>query len=173
MTESNETNARPEPTVRADAGLAPRLDRMRTLRSAFAALAPSALTDQGRALSQAGRALTQRLAARAEAGTATPAAELARLDADLDAFERAMRELALALPVAQLRSTLPGRIGRDRRSVLDLLDLLLSDGDASDEDRAATRRLAKAGDIIGIPLLDHVIVCETGYLSMKEEGYLR
>jgi len=43
----------------------------------------------------------------------------------------------------------------------------------SDEDRAATRRLAKAGDIIGIPLLDHVIVCETGYLSMKEEGYLR
>lgn len=40
----------------------------------------------------------------------------------------------------------------------------------SPEDRIATDRVRKAGTILGIELLDHVII-GTGYLSFREEGY--
>ncbi|HPB81346.1 MAG TPA: DNA repair protein RadC [Spirochaetota bacterium] len=42
----------------------------------------------------------------------------------------------------------------------------------SREDIAATERMKNAGEIIGIPLLDHIIVSDRSYLSLKEEGYL-
>jgi DNA repair protein RadC len=39
------------------------------------------------------------------------------------------------------------------------------------EDLEITERLYKTGEIIGIPLLDHVIIDESGqYYSMKERG---
>ena len=41
----------------------------------------------------------------------------------------------------------------------------------SDADLEMTVRLARAGDFMGIPLLDHIIVSETGWTSMKELGY--
>ena len=40
----------------------------------------------------------------------------------------------------------------------------------SAEDRDATRRLRDAGQLLGIPLLDHVIVSATSYRSLKEDG---
>ena len=40
------------------------------------------------------------------------------------------------------------------------------------EDRAATRRLERAGRILGVPLLDHVVIGEGGYYSFREEGGL-
>jgi len=42
----------------------------------------------------------------------------------------------------------------------------------SPEDIAITRRLVQAGEILGIPVLDHVIVGPSGYLSLKERGLL-
>lgn len=42
----------------------------------------------------------------------------------------------------------------------------------SQEDIAVTKRLAEAGRIIGIDLLDHVIVTEGRFVSLKERGYL-
>lgn len=42
----------------------------------------------------------------------------------------------------------------------------------SDDDIQLTRRLVKAGEIMGIEVLDHVIVSEKGYLSMKEKGFV-
>ena len=42
----------------------------------------------------------------------------------------------------------------------------------SKEDIAATRRLSEAGKIVGIPVLDHVIITNSGYFSFKEGGYL-
>ncbi|MDQ1005381.1 DNA repair protein RadC [Neobacillus niacini] len=43
----------------------------------------------------------------------------------------------------------------------------------SKEDIEVTRRLAEAGKIIGIDVLDHVIVTHTGkHISLKEKGYL-
>lgn len=42
----------------------------------------------------------------------------------------------------------------------------------SPEDREITRRLARAGALIGIPVLDHVIVADRGYASLREQGHL-
>jgi DNA repair protein RadC len=42
----------------------------------------------------------------------------------------------------------------------------------SREDIATTERIRQAGAIVGIPLLDHVIITNTGYLSLKEGGHL-
>lgn len=42
----------------------------------------------------------------------------------------------------------------------------------SGDDIAATRRLMKAADVVGIPLLDHLIIGRTTYVSLKKEGYM-
>jgi len=44
--------------------------------------------------------------------------------------------------------------------------------EASPEDLALTRRLVKAGDLLGIRVLDHLIVTRGGHLSLKDRGYL-
>ncbi|KAF0126088.1 MAG: DNA repair protein RadC [Elusimicrobia bacterium] len=43
----------------------------------------------------------------------------------------------------------------------------------SDEDISLTKRLAEAGRLLGIELLDHVIVAKGGWLSFKEKGLMR
>jgi DNA repair protein RadC len=42
----------------------------------------------------------------------------------------------------------------------------------SAEDRDATRRLRRAGELLGIPLADHVVVSETGFFSFREHGII-
>ncbi len=42
----------------------------------------------------------------------------------------------------------------------------------SREDREITDRLARAGEILGIRVLDHVVVAEGGYRSLRDEGDL-
>lgn len=44
--------------------------------------------------------------------------------------------------------------------------------DPSPEDRQLTSRLQAAGELLGIPLLDHVIFCGDGYFSFLETGSL-
>jgi len=39
----------------------------------------------------------------------------------------------------------------------------------SDEDIEITRRLVKAGTLLGIELIDHLVVTATGYTSLKEK----
>jgi len=41
------------------------------------------------------------------------------------------------------------------------------DPEPSKEDIELTKRLAKAGEIVGIDVLDHIIVCDRSYLSLK------
>jgi len=43
---------------------------------------------------------------------------------------------------------------------------------ASPEDLALTRRIVKAGELLGIRVLDHLIVTRDGYLSLRESGQL-
>jgi DNA repair protein RadC len=43
----------------------------------------------------------------------------------------------------------------------------------SREDQEITERLAAAGELLGIPVLDHVVVAERGYASLRESGLLR
>ncbi|HOK01840.1 MAG TPA: DNA repair protein RadC [Spirochaetota bacterium] len=44
--------------------------------------------------------------------------------------------------------------------------------DPSPQDINTTKRLIEAGKIIGIPLLDHIIVTDTSFFSMKENGII-
>ena len=42
--------------------------------------------------------------------------------------------------------------------------------EASPEDIALTKRLQKAGELLGIRVLDHLIVASSGFVSLKQEG---
>jgi DNA repair protein RadC len=46
------------------------------------------------------------------------------------------------------------------------------DPEPSKEDIELTKRLAKAGEIIGIDVLDHIIVCDKSYVSLKARNLL-
>lgn len=43
----------------------------------------------------------------------------------------------------------------------------------SDDDVALTKRLIRAGDLMGIHVLDHVIVAENGFFSLRDRGALK
>lgn len=42
----------------------------------------------------------------------------------------------------------------------------------SDEDLKLTTRLIKSGELLGIEIIDHIIVAEKEYTSLKEKGYI-
>ena len=42
----------------------------------------------------------------------------------------------------------------------------------SEDDIKLTERLTKAGEVIGIDVLDHIIIGDTGYISLKREGII-
>ncbi len=44
------------------------------------------------------------------------------------------------------------------------------DPEVSEDDIELTKKLAKAGEIVGIDVLDHIIICDKKYLSLKREG---
>ena len=46
------------------------------------------------------------------------------------------------------------------------------DPEPSDDDLSLTRRLADAGRLMGIEVLDHIIITRKGYTSFKERGLL-
>ena len=43
----------------------------------------------------------------------------------------------------------------------------------SDEDIEMTERVCRAGDVVGIDVLDHIIIGDHDFVSMKQEGYMR
>jgi DNA repair protein RadC len=47
-----------------------------------------------------------------------------------------------------------------------------NDPTPSREDIEVTKRLAEAGKIVGIEVLDHLVVCTDRFISLKEKGYL-
>lgn len=40
---------------------------------------------------------------------------------------------------------------------------------ASEADKRVTKRLVEVGALVGIPVLDHLIVCKTGFISIKQK----
>jgi DNA repair protein RadC len=46
------------------------------------------------------------------------------------------------------------------------------DPEPSTEDVALTKRLKDAGTLLGIPLLDHLVVCDNGFVSLADRGLL-
>lgn len=61
---------------------------------------------------------------------------------------------------------------RSAASIICLHNHPSGDPAPSREDIEVTKRLAECGKIIGIDLLDHVIIGEQKYVSLKEKGYL-
>ena len=43
---------------------------------------------------------------------------------------------------------------------------------ASQDDLKITKQLVDSGKIIEIPVLDHIIVSNTAYISLREQGYM-
>jgi len=46
------------------------------------------------------------------------------------------------------------------------------DASPSPEDRDVTRKLVEAGEVVGIPILDHIIIGDAHYVSFAEAGFL-
>ena len=46
------------------------------------------------------------------------------------------------------------------------------DPSPSTEDIRVTKRVKEAGDLIGITLMDHIIIGDNKYISLKEQGIL-
>lgn len=46
------------------------------------------------------------------------------------------------------------------------------DSTPSQEDKDVTARLVKAGEILGVPVVDHIVVTDNGYFSFRERGLL-
>ena len=42
----------------------------------------------------------------------------------------------------------------------------------SREDIEITRRLTDASEIVGIPLMDHIIIGDNQYISLRERGFI-
>ena len=42
----------------------------------------------------------------------------------------------------------------------------------SKQDLLTTRRMKEVGDILGVPLMDHIIIGDQKYISLREEGFL-
>ncbi|PFE50767.1 DNA repair protein RadC [Bacillus cereus] len=47
-----------------------------------------------------------------------------------------------------------------------------NDPTPSREDLEVTKRLIEVGKVVGIEVLDHLIVCEESFISLKEKGYM-
>lgn len=61
---------------------------------------------------------------------------------------------------------------RSAASIIALHNHPSGDPTPSREDIEVTKRLAECGKIIGIDLLDHLIIGENKFVSLKEKGYL-
>ncbi len=143
-----------EPGAEIAPGLSALVDRLRALSSAWRALAPSGLSAEKTDIATTGRTLNDDLMALIHHEPMQPdLAAYALIEARLDSLEAEMRAIAFRVPIPQLRSTLPECTSRDRRGVLDLLDLMLG-AESLQHDGIETR----------IPSIDYVItlLCNAG-----------
>ncbi len=70
------------------------------------------------------------------------------------------------------RETFKKAISRSAASMVLAHNHPSGDPEPSEEDIKLTRRLVQASEIVGIEVLDHLVVCDTCYVSMKAKGLL-
>ena len=63
-------------------------------------------------------------------------------------------------------------IKRSAYSIIAIHNHPSGDPSPSKEDINITKRLKEAGELIGVPLLDHIVIGDGSYKSFKEESYL-
>lgn len=79
---------------------------------------------------------------------------------------------SLNASIVHPREVFKEALRRSSASVICLHNHPSGDPAPSREDIDVTKRLAEAGKIIGIELLDHLIIGENKFVSLKEKGYL-
>lgn len=117
----------------SDERLKPQIERLRSLRSAWGALASSCLTPQARKIADTGRAVTELLVSLSGRAGELSETDLATANRRLDEFEATMQKLISQVPVSQFRSSLPVMIQSDRQGLLDLLDTMIAETEENAE----------------------------------------
>ena len=112
---------------------------------------------------------------RHEVGTARRETFIAML---LDAKHRLIRDVtisqgSLTQSIVHPREAFAPAIRDSAAAVIFVHNHPSGDTTPSSEDIDITKRLKQTGDVIGIRVLDHVIVSETSYTSLANEGCLR
>ncbi|MET3290414.1 JAB domain-containing protein [Brevibacillus fluminis] len=79
---------------------------------------------------------------------------------------------SLDASIVHPREVFKEAIKRSSASVICLHNHPSGDPTPSREDIAVTKTLVGAGDLVGISVLDHVIIGDGKYISLKEQGYL-
>lgn len=79
---------------------------------------------------------------------------------------------SLNASIVHPREVFKEALRRSAASLICLHNHPSGDPTPSREDIEVTKRLTESGKIIGIELLDHVIIGENKYVSLKEKGYL-
>lgn len=79
---------------------------------------------------------------------------------------------SLSASIVHPREVFRAAIRRSSASILCAHNHPSGDPTPSPEDVALTRRLAEAGELLGIELLDHLVIGDNRYTSLKETGCL-
>ncbi|MGL4797855.1 MAG: RadC family protein [Cellulosilyticaceae bacterium] len=79
---------------------------------------------------------------------------------------------SLTASIVHPREVYKGAINKSAYSLVVLHNHPSGDPTPSKEDVQITKRLKEAGQILGIQLLDHIVIGDTTFVSLKEEGYL-
>lgn len=79
---------------------------------------------------------------------------------------------SLTASIVHPREVYKYAVQKSAHSIIALHNHPSGDPTPSEEDLQMTKRLKQAGEIMGIPLLDHIIIGDGIYRSLKEESYL-
>lgn len=79
---------------------------------------------------------------------------------------------SLNASIVHPREVFKEALKRSSASIICIHNHPSGDPSPSREDIEVTKRLAECGRLIGIELLDHIIIGEQKYVSLKEKGYL-
>lgn len=112
---------------RSDYALRACFERLRTLKSTWSVFARIGFSTEDHYIVTTGRALSEELSQLAGLDIDSRSDDaLPKIHSCLDSLECEMRTVAREVSLEQLRTTLPVQVREDRRSVLDLLDLMLA-----------------------------------------------
>lgn len=78
----------------------------------------------------------------------------------------------LTQSIVHPRETFKRAIAHNSASIILVHNHVSGDPEPSNDDKQTTQRLTKAGDLLNIPVLDHVIIAEEGYFSFRKEGLM-
>ena len=96
----------------------------------------------------------------------------------LDSKNRILTDVTLSVgsmhaSIADPREIFLAALKKNGSSVLLLHNHPSGDPTPSKEDILTTKRISKAGSLLGIELQDHIILGQNSYISLKAEGYLK